>query len=179
MTLHERFGGNGGVKGKKFVLTWAPHPKALPLATPHSQMLFPAVFGMDVTIANPEGFDLDSDVLATAKEEAKKSGGSLKITNKQKEAFEEADIVVAKSWASLKYFGKWAEESAHRSQFLDWTVNEEKMKLTNSAFFMHCLPVRRNVVVTDGVLDSKNSLIIQEAGNRMWAQMALISYLLK
>ncbi len=185
MTLAERFSvGRGAVDGisalrkKKYVLTWAPHPKALPLATPHSQMLTPAMFGMDVTVVHPEGFDLDEDALALGRERAQAAGGSLTVTNDQKKAFDGAEVIVAKSWASRRHFGKWDEESAYRAHFIDWTVTAEKMKRTRDAYFMHCLPVRRNVVVTDEVLDSPRSLIIDEAENRMWIQMALISYLL-
>lgn len=183
MTMVEQFAGAtgesaGALAKKKYLLTWAPHPKALPLATPHSQLLMPALFGADVTLAAPEGFELDADVVKLAGEKAAAAGGSLAISHDQKKAFEGADVVVAKSWASLKYFGDWAAESDYRKKFSDWTVTEEKMKLTNNAFFMHCLPVRRNVVVSDAVLDSPRSLIIDEAENRMWAQMAIISYLL-
>ena len=156
-------------------MTWAPHPKALPLATPHSQMLLPAIMGMDVTVACPEGFELDSDVIDLAKSR----GGKVVYQHDQKKAFQDADVVVAKSWASLKYFGKWEEESEYRKKFMNWTVDSQKMSLTNNAFFMHCLPVRRNVVVTDEVLDSKNSIVIDEAENRMWAQMAIITKLLE
>ncbi|MFH1720562.1 MAG: N-acetylornithine carbamoyltransferase [Patescibacteria group bacterium] len=162
MTMVEHF---QEVKNKKYVLTWAPHPKSLPLATPHSQILTPALFGMDVTLVHPEGFDLDKGVIELAKEKADETGGSLHITHDQSEAFKDADVIVAKSWSS-------------KGQAEDWIVNEKKMALTNNAVFMHCLPVRRNVVVTDGVLDSPQSLIIQEAENRMWSQMAIIHYLL-
>lgn len=175
MTITENF---GSTKKKKYVLTWAPHPKALPLATPHSQLLTPALLGMDVTIVHPEGFDLDDDVVKMAFEKALSSGGSVTISHNQKEVFKNTDVVVAKSWASLSYFGDWEKESAYRKRFEDWTVNEEKMKLTNNAIFLHCLPVRRNVEVTDGVLDGPQSKVIDEAENRMWVQMAIISYLL-
>lgn len=178
MTLAERFGGPEGVRKKKYVLTWAPHPKPLPLATPHSQMLTPAMFGMDVTVACPDGYDLDGEVVALAKQRAETVGGSLSVVHDQKKAFEDADVVVAKSWASLAYFGDWKKEAAHRAAFADWTVRAETMAKTNNAYFMHCLPVRRNVVVTDEVLDSPRSLIIDEAENRMWIQMAIINYLL-
>lgn len=175
MTLVEHF---GEITKKKYVITWAPHPKALPLATPHSQFLTPALLGMDVTLVHPEGFQLDSDVIHLAQEKAKISGGSVRISHHQEEAFQNADVIVAKSWASLQYFGDWEKEAIHRVKFQNWIVNKEKMQLTNNAVFLHCLPVRRNVVVTDDVLDSPQSLIIPEAENRMWAQMALISYLL-
>jgi len=167
------------IKKKKYLLTWAPHPKALPLATPHSQLLTPCIFGLDVTLAHPPGFTLDKDIIKTAKEKSKASGGSLKITNDQESAFKNVDIIVAKSWASLKYFGDWEKESQHRKQFDNWIINSKKMSLTNNASFMHCLPVRRNVVVTDKVIDSKNSCVIDQAENRMWIQIAILSHLLK
>lgn len=176
MTLKEHL---GSLAKKKYVLTWAPHPKALPLATPHSQLLTPAIFGMDVTLVSPEEFPLDPDVVSLAKQKAQESDGSLAISHDQRDVFKDADVIVAKSWASLHYFGDWNREAECRAKYADWTVTEEKMKLTNSAVFLHCLPVRRNVVVTDEVLDSKESLVIDEAENRMWVQMAIINYLLK
>ncbi len=165
-------------QNKKYVITWAPHPKPLPLATPHSQLITPTIFGLDVTLAYPQGFNLDPDIEALAKEKSAQNGGSLTITNDQQSAFENADIIVAKSWASLEYFGKWEAEKQHRSQFPHWIIDQEKMNLTNNAYFMHCLPVRRNVVVTDEVIDSPQSHVIQQAENRMWIQMAIVSYLL-
>ena len=175
MTMTEHF---GYVEKKKYVLTWAPHPKPLPLATPHSQLLTPAIFGMDVTLVCPKGFELDSDVISLAEQKAEESGGMVHVSNEQEEAFDGADVVMAKSWASLQFFGKWQEEAAYRKKFTHWMVTEEKMKLTNNALFMHCLPARRNVVVSDAVMDSENSVVIQEAENRMWAQMSLVSKLL-
>ncbi len=166
------------VKKKKCVLTWSMHPKPLPLATPHSQLLMPAIFAMDLTLAHPPGFNLDDDVIKLVKNEAKKNNTSFKITNNQKEAFADADVVIAKSWASLEHFGNWDKESEYRKQFKNWIVDEEKMSLTNQAIFMHCLPIRRNVVVSDNILDSKNSVVIDEAENRMWTEMAVIHYLL-
>ncbi|MBI5411750.1 N-acetylornithine carbamoyltransferase [Candidatus Peregrinibacteria bacterium] len=175
MTIQEKL---GSLAGKKVVLTWAPHPKPLPLATPHSQFLTPAILGMNVTLACPDGFDLDEKVIELAKRKAREAGGSVTITHDQQKAFEDADVVIAKSWASLAYFGKWDEEAAHRKKFENWIVTEEKMAKTNHALFMHCLPVRRNVVVSDGVLDAPYSVIIQEAENRMWSQMAIMDTLL-
>lgn len=175
MTIQEKL---GEVSNKKYVLTWAPHIKALPLATPHSQLLTPAIFGMNVTLACPEGFELDPEVMKIAQEKAVLAGGSVSISHNQNEALKNADVVVAKSWTALSYFGDWEQESNYRKQFPDWMLTSEKMKLTKNAAFLHCLPVRRNVEVSDEVLDSPQSLIIQEAANRMWLQMALISYLL-
>ena len=174
MTVQEQFSSYK----KKYVLTWAPHPKALPLATPHSQVLIPSTLWMDVTLACPEWFELDADILDMANKNALAWWWSFNISNDQKEAINNADIVVAKSWASLKYFWKWIEEAEFRKKYTDWIVNEQKMNLTNNWIFMHCLPVRRNVEVTDWVLDSEASLHIKEAENRMWVQMAIINKLL-
>ena len=176
MTLFEKF---KEVQNKKYVLTWAPHPKALPLATPHSQLLTPAIFGMNVRLVHPEGFYLDPDVMKEAEARAMAAGGSVKVFHDQKEAFKDAEVVVAKSWGSLQFFGDWKKEAEHRAQFKDWTVDQKKMAWTKDAFFMHCLPVRRNVVVSDEVLDSERSLIIDEAENRMWVQMAILNFLIK
>jgi N-acetylornithine carbamoyltransferase len=169
-TMVEHF---GHVENKKYVLTWVPHPKPLPLATPHSQILTPNIFGMDVTLACPKGFELDSDVVSLAE----KHGGEINIEHDQEEAFKDADVIMAKSWVSLQHFGAWDEEVEYRKQFSNWTVTQNKMRLTNDAIFMHCLPVRRNVIVTDEVLDSSSSVVIEEAENRMWSQMAIISKL--
>lgn len=163
----------GEVSGKKYVLTWAPHPKPLPLATPHSQLAMPCNFGMDVVLACPPEFELDREVMAQAKERAEASGGSFKISHEQN--FEGADFVCAKSWMSLEHFGSWDKEKEVRDGYKNWMVTKEKL---GSAKFMHCLPIRRNVVAEDGVLDSENSVVIHEAENRMWAQMGLVQYLL-
>ena len=176
MTMREKI---GEVKKKKYVLTWAPHPKPLALATPHSQILFPSFFGMDVTLCHPPGFHLDPEIMATAQKKSEENGGSFQVSHSQEEAFEDAEIITAKSWASLEYFGDWETEKEHRTQFSDWTITPEKMELTNNAHFMHCLPIRRNIVARDEVLDSPQSIVIDQAENRMWAQMALMHHLLK
>jgi N-acetylornithine carbamoyltransferase len=165
----------GQVKGKKFVLTWAPHPKPLPLATAHSQLLTPLVFGMEVTLSHPPGFNLDRSVLQMTQN----FDGKLTITNNQEEALQGAEVVVAKSWASLEFFGEWEQEKKHRLQFNDWIIDQKKMDLTKEAIFMHCLPIRRNIVATDEVLESSKSKIIEGAENRMWSQIAIISKLLQ
>ncbi|MCX6733756.1 MAG: N-acetylornithine carbamoyltransferase [Candidatus Peregrinibacteria bacterium] len=168
----------GNVSKKKYVLTWAPHPKPLPLATPHSQMIMPALFGMDVILACPKEFVLDANIMKRAEKLAVAGGGSFQVMHDQMEALSGADIVCEKSWLSLEHFGDWAKEKEVRNQYADWQVTSERMAVTNNGKFMHCLPVRRNVEVSDGVLDSTNSLIIQEAENRMWAQMALLRHIL-
>lgn len=164
-------------KNKKYVLTWVPHPKALPMATPNSQLLSACDLGMDVTLVYPNGWDLDKEILIQAEKRALSAGGSLSISHDQNNALKNADVVCAKSWGAMKYYGDWSEEKLIREEYKDWMITREKMELTNNAYFMHCLPVRRNVEVTDEVLDGKNSLIYEEAENRLYSQMALLYYL--
>ena len=95
------------------------------------------------------------------------------------ESFKDAEVVCAKSWGALSYYGNWEREKKIREGLKNWIVDSKKMKLTNNAYFMHCLPVRRNVEVTDEVLDSKNSIVLDQAENRMWAQMAILLYLMQ
>ncbi len=175
LTLKEQF---GKTAGKKYLLTWAYHPKPLPVATPHSQLLAACDMSCDVTLAFPEGWDLDDEVMAVARERSAGAGGSLTISHDIAEAAQGADVVCAKSWGAISRYGDWESEKAIRDGLKHWIVNEEIMAQTNNARFMHCLPVRRNVVVTDGVLDSANSIVVQQAGNRMYAQNALLATLL-
>lgn len=175
VTIKEKF---SNPKNKKYVLTWVYHPKALPMATPNSQIFSACDLGMNVTVAHPKGWELDPDILKIMELRAKTAGGNFQVSNFQNEAFKEANVICAKSWGALKYYGNWKEEKKNREQHKSWIVNKEKMVKTNKAIFMHCLPVRRNVEVTDEIIDSKNSVIINEAENRMWAQMAIIKSLL-
>jgi len=165
-------------KKKKYVLTWVYHPKALPMATPNSQILSACDLGMNVVVAHPKGWELDPEILKTMEQRTKNAGGNFQISNSQNEAFKKADVICAKSWGALKFYGNWEKEKIIRDQHKDWIVTQEKMAKTNQAIFMHCLPVRRNVEVTDKVIDSTNSVVINEAENRMWAQMAIIKSLL-
>ncbi|EKE15158.1 MAG: hypothetical protein ACD_12C00126G0006 [uncultured bacterium] len=175
MTIKEKL---GNPKGKKYSLIWSYHPKALPMATPNSQILAACDLGMEVTVAHPQGWELDGDILKTMEKRVKQAGGNFKITNSMEEAYKNANVICAKSWGALKFYGNWEEEKKIREQHKVWIVTQAKMKKTDQAIFMHCLPVRRNVEVTDEVIDSKNSVVIDEAENRMWAQMAMIKYLL-
>lgn len=175
MTIMEKL---GNPEGKKYVLTWAYHPKALPMATANSQFMSACDLGMDVVIVYPEGWNLDEDIINTAKARAKQAGGSLKLTNSQLEAFQGAHIICAKSWGSIRHYGAWDKEEKIKKGLKHWIVDKQKMDLTDNAYFMHCLPVRRNVEVTDEVLDSSSSIVIDEAENRMWIQMAILDYLI-
>ena len=175
VTIKEKL---GNPKKKKYVLTWVYHPKALPMATPNSQILSACDLGMNAVVIHPKGWELDKEILKVMEQRAKNAGGNFQVSNSQKEAFKEANVICAKSWGALKYYGNWEEEKKLKTELKNWIVNKDLMKLTDNAIFMHCLPVRRNVEVTDEVIDSKNSVVIDEAENRMWAQMAIIKSLL-
>ncbi len=171
-TMVERL---GEPRGLKYVLTWAWHPKSLPAATPHSQLLSAANLGMQVTLLRPQGWGLDPEIVAAAKERAEGLGGTLEETDDVAEAYRGARVVCAKAWAGLEYYGRFDQEARDKASLRKaWVVDEAKLDLTDDAFFMHCLPVRRNVVVTDGVLDSERSVVVQEAGNRLWTVAALL-----
>ena len=150
-------------KGRpKVVMTWAPHPKALPQAVPNSFVEGMSMMDYDFVIANPEGYDLAPEFV-----------GNAKVTHDQDEALAGADFVYAKNWASYEHYGEVL--SRDRS----WTVTKEKMALTNDAFFLHCLPVRRNMIVSDDVIESPRSLVIPEAANREYAAQTVIKRLLE
>ncbi|MBK9975604.1 MAG: N-acetylornithine carbamoyltransferase [Planctomycetes bacterium] len=172
MTLREVFSHN--TRRKKVVLTWAPHVKPLPLAVPHSFALATALGGCDLTIACPQEFDLEPEVVKHAQETAAKNGGSVKIERDQAKAFKGAEVIYAKSWCSRQFYGRPAEEIAFRKTLPSWMVTEEKMATTSRAKFMHCLPIRRNVVATDAVLDDEDCVVYQQAENRLHAQKALL-----
>ena len=159
--------------GKKYVLTWAWHPKSLPVATPHSQLLSAANLGMDVTVLRPEGYGLDPEVMGWARERAEKLGGTVRETDDIDGAYSGAQVVCAKAWGSLDYYGRFEQEAADKEHLrAGWMVDTDKMAKTDDAFFMHCLPVRRNIVVSDGVLDAPSSAVIDEAENRLWTAAA-------
>ena len=147
----------------KVVLTWAPHPKALPQAVPNSFAEWMVAAGYDLTITHPKGYELDPEFTKGAT-----------IEYDQDKAFEGADFVYAKNWS--------AYADPHYGAILctdkSWTVDERKMALTNNGYFMHCLPVRRNMIVTDGVIESANSLVIPEAANRVVSAQTVIKEIL-
>ena len=150
------------------------------MAVPNSFALASAQFGHDLKIAFPEGYELDDELLTEIEAQAKENGGSLEIVNDVNTAFEETEVVYAKSWGSKNYYGAAEKDIEFRANLRnDWIVNEAKMKRTNNAIFMHCLPVRRNVIVTDSVIDSPNSVIIDEAENRLHVQKAIMAKLIK
>lgn len=148
----------------KVVLTWAPHPKALPQAVPNSFAQWIGAAGYDLVIANPEGYDLDPTFTRNAR-----------ITHDQNEALRDADFVYAKNWSAYNdpNYGKVL------SRDMGWTVTAEKMSLTNDAYFMHCLPVRRNMIVSDEVIEGPRSLVIPEAANREISAQVVLKRMLE
>lgn len=149
-------------KRPKVVLTWAPHVRALPQCVSNSFAQWMNRADVDFVITNPEGYDLSPEFR-----------GNATVLRYQEEAFKDADFIYAKNWSSFEQYGQILKTD------LDWMITEEKMALTHQAKFMHCLPVRRNVVVSDGVIDSPESIVIQQAGNREWAAQAVIKRILE
>jgi len=165
--------------GGKFVLSWAFHPKALPLAVPSSTLYTAARRGMDVTVLRPEGFELPEPVMQRAKAAAEAAGGAVRETDDRVEAMEGAHVIYAKSWSSTRHYGDRINDQKLRNELVDWCVDEPWFEnALDDCRFMHCLPVRRGVVVADAILDGPRSVVIHEARNRMLAQMAVLHRML-
>jgi N-acetylornithine carbamoyltransferase len=165
--------------GGKFVLSWAYHPKALPLAVPASTLYMAAKRGMDVTVLRPDGFALPDKLMQKASAAAEASGGSLRETDVRTEAMEDAHVIYAKSWSSTRFYGDRLGDEKLRNELVDWCVDEPWFdNARDDCRFMHCLPVRRGVVVSEPVLDGPRSVVIPEARNRMLAQMAVLHQML-
>ncbi len=166
--------------GGRFVLSWANHPNALPLAVPSAVVHMAAMRGMDVTVLRPEGYALPEPIMQRARAAAAASGGSLRETDDRDEALQGANVIYAKSWASTAHYGRPAEDRALRRELEHWMVRESWFTdAAAEAIFMHCLPVRRNVVVADEVLDGPRSRVLPQARNRMTVQMAILHRMLK
>ncbi len=149
-------------KRPKVVLTWAPHPRALPQAVANSFIEWMRAADMEIVVTHPPGYELAPEFM-----------GDLKVEYNQDKAFEDADFIYAKNWASYTHYGQIL------SKDMNWTVDARKMALTRNAKFMHCLPVRRNMIVTDEVIDSPASVVIREAANREWSAMAVLKMILE
>ncbi len=158
ITLEE----NKTVHKPKVVLSWAPHPKALPHAVANSFIEMMQKQDVEFVITHPKGYELNPEVV-------KKS----KVEYDQEKAFANADFIYTKNWSSFKDYGKVI------SQDKNWMITADKMEKTNNAKFMHCLPVRRNVVVADEVLDSENSIVIEQANNRTYAAQIVLKKILE
>ena len=146
----------------KIVLSWAPHPKSLPHAVPNSFIKMAKKNNFELIVSNPIGYDLNPEITK-----------GINIIHDQKEAFINADFIYAKNWSSYENYGKVLINDS------SWKIDRKKMSLTNNAKFMHCLPVRRNVVVDDDVIDSENSLVISQAENRIYSALIILKKLIE
>nr|WP_314839470.1 N-acetylornithine carbamoyltransferase [uncultured Flavobacterium sp.] len=147
----------------KVVLTWAPHPKALPQAVANSFVeMMQLQKNMDFVITHPKGYELNPEITKDSK-----------IEYDQDKAFENADFIYAKNWSNYIEYAQITNSDPN------WTVTADKMKLTNDAKFMHCLPVRRNMIVSDEVIDGPNSIVIEQANNRTFAAQLVLQKILK
>ena len=179
LALQEHFGSED-LRGKKYVLTWTYHPKALNTAVANSALTIATRMGMDVTLLCPsEQYVLDERYMDWAQQNVAENGGSLTVSHDIDSAYQDADVVYAKSWGALPYFGNWEQEKPIRDKFKHFIVDEAKMAMTNNGVFSHCLPLRRNVKATDAVMDSPNCITINEAENRLHVQKAVMAQLIQ
>ena len=144
-------------KRPKVVLSWAPHPKALPQAVPNSFAEWMRAADVDFVVTHPEGYELDPEFV-----------GDAKVEYDQMKAFEGADFIYAKNWScpGVSRPEDYGKVLGDYHDYAEWTVGERQMAVTNNAYFMHCLPVRRNMIVTDDVIEAPTSIVIPEAANR-------------
>ncbi|RMH90837.1 N-acetylornithine carbamoyltransferase [Lysobacter pythonis] len=177
LALREHFG-TEDLRGRKYVLTWTWHPKALNTAVANSALTIATRMGMDVTLLCPtEDYLLDERYMDWAERNVAENGGSFNVSHDIASAYRDTDVVYAKSWGALPYFGRWEKEKPIRDQFRHFIVDEEKMAMTRNGVFSHCLPLRRNVKATDAVMDSPNCIAIEEAENRLHVQKAVMATL--
>ena len=164
----------------RFVLSWAYHPRPLPLAVPAAVLHMAALRGMEVVVLRPEGFALPEPIMAKARRAAVLAGGSVRESDDRREALAGAQVLYVKEWAATACYGDAAEDARRRAALTDWCVREDWFEpATRDCRLMHCLPVRRNVAVADEVLDGPRSIVQHEAYNRLTVQMAVLYRLLK
>ena len=149
------------VKKPKIVLSWAPHIKPLPHAVANSFINMVKKMNYDIKITNPIGYNLNKNIT-----------DGIEIINNQKEAFEGANLIYAKNWSCYENYGKVLDTND------SWIIDDDKMNITNNAKFMHCLPVRRNLVVSDSVIDSDNSLVVEQSNNRVYSAQLILKNIL-
>src|SRR5690242_12767423 len=167
-------------EGGKFVISWAYHPRALPLAVTAATIHMAAKRGMKVTHLRPPGFELPPAILDKARKAAAESGGSVSETADRREAMEGAHVIYAKSYSSTRHYGDKLGDQALREELVHWCVDEPWFANARpDAKFMHCLPVRRGVEVTDRILDGPRSTVIKGARNRLYGQMAVLYRMMK
>jgi N-acetylornithine carbamoyltransferase len=163
----------------RFVLSWAWHPRALPLAVPAAAVHMAALRGMEVIVLRPEGFALPAAIMEHARRAAAASGGSVRETSERAEALEGAHVLYVKEWAATDCYGDAAADRDRRSALRSWCVRNDWFAAAPECRVMHCLPVRRNCAIADEVLDGPRSAVQREAYNRLPAQMAVLHQLLR
>jgi len=160
-------------------LAWTWHPRPLPFAVPAATIHMAVLRGMDVTVLRPEGFELPESVMAKARSAATLSGGSITETDDRSSAMQDCHVVYANSWASARHYGNKLAEDEIKPKLGEWCVDETWFDhAERDCRFMHCMPVRRGVSVSDSILDGSRSVVIAEARNRMVVQMALLHRML-
>jgi len=176
LTLQEHY---GDLQGKDYLLTWTYHPKPLNTAVANSSLMIASKFGMNVKLLCPsEDYHLDDRYLIAAKKNCESEGTSFEVSYDIDSAYSNVDIVYAKSWGSLQHYGKPDDQMASNNKYKHFIVDESKMSLTDNAVFSHCLPLRRNVKATDGVMDADYCIAVQEAANRKHVQKSMLSKIL-
>jgi N-acetylornithine carbamoyltransferase len=176
LALQEHY---GDLQGKDYLLTWTYHPKPLNTAVANSSLLIASKFGMNVKLLCPsEEYLLDERYMNAASENCANEGTLFSVSHDIESAYSGAEIVYAKSWGSLVHYGNLQAELDVRKNFKHFIVDEQKMSLTNNAIFSHCLPARRNIKATDGVMDSNDCHAVQEAANRKHVQKSMLTKIL-
>jgi N-acetylornithine carbamoyltransferase len=163
----------------RFVLSWAYHPRALPLAVPAAAVHMAAMRGMEVIVLRPHGYALPGALMERARHAAAASGGSVRETSDRAEALQGAQVLYVKEWGATECYGDAAEDARLRNQLTGWCVRDDWFAASPDCQVMHCLPVRRNTAIADEVLDSARSVVQREAYNRLPAQMAVLHQLLR
>lgn len=176
MTLREHF---GALPGRKLTIVWTHSPTAASPSVVNSLLQATVRSGMQVRLAHPVGYELDSQVLEETNELATKSGGSYEVSNELPEAVDGAEVVYARSWWSTEDYENPTLSASRRARHTDWMVDAPLLKRGDHAHLMHAMPVRRNLEVTDEILDGPESLVYQQAENRLHSQKALLMHILR
>ena len=175
LTLRERL---GELAGKKLLLTWVHSPQPATPSVAHSLVHAALAVGMHVRVAHPAGYHLDEGVLNEARGLAEAKGGRLELSSSQDEGADGVHAVYARSWASLEDYGNPTLAASRQARFKDWRVDEALLARGDDAKLLHAMPVRRNVEVSDAILDGERSLVYEQAENRLHTQKALLTLLL-
>jgi len=175
MALQDRI---GDVSGRNYLLTWVPHPKPLNTAVANSSLLIASKFAMNVRLLIPdEVYRLDARYMDAAKAFCDEAGTSFSVHTDIAEAYDDVDVVYAKSWGALPFFGQWEGEAPYRAKGAGFMIDDAKMARTNDAVVSHCLPMRRNMKIADSVVDSPAFMGLAEAENRLHVQKAIMETL--